>query len=473
LVSILPWRWIGKRLSFTIPIALWGWPLVVIVLFGKTQPRIAAVTAFLGAWLFLPMAGYNFAGLPGYGKMEAASYGALLGMILFDSSRLGTFRLTWLDLPMIVWLLCPMASSLANGLGAYDGASSVYRQVVTWGVPYLMGRLYFSDLEGLRVLAAGIVIGGLLYLPLCLLEIRLSPRLHIWVYGFHQHSWVQTHGFGGWRPTVFMQHGLAVATWMTTASLVALWLWWAGAIRKIGSMPMGFVVLGLIVTTVLCKSTGAIALLALGAAALAVMKTLHRDLLIWCLAVSPLVYMGLRAPGLWDGSHLLNAVESIVPVKLGSLRYRLEAEDMLSSHALRQPVFGWGAHGRNRPSRMGDDVENLATDGLWIITLGQRGIVGLVAMTATIMLPVLLAVRRLKADDWKHPSTAPLGALAVSLTVFMIDCLFNAMLNPVLLLAAGGIVTTLTLTFPSRHPARQRIRYAVMAKPTSGAEVAC
>lgn len=415
------------------------------MLFATVQPRIAALTAFLGAWLFLPMAGYEFSGFPGYGKMEAASYGALLGVLLFDSARLGKLRPTWLDIPVIVWCLTPMASSLTNGLGAYDGASAVFGQTISWGVPYLMGRLYFSDLEGLRVLALGILIGGLIYVPLCLFEIRMSPRLHIWIYGFHQHVWGQSRSFGGWRPTVFMQHGLAVGMWMTTASLVGLWLWWTGAIRQVWSIPMGYIVTALIVTTVLCKSTGAIALLAVAVGALAVLKRFRCSAVIWCLALLPLIYMGTRAPGIWDGSHLLTLVERIVPDKEGSLRYRMEAEDLLASHALRQPLFGWGAHSRNRPGEMGEDVRNVATDGFWIITLGTRGVVGLIALTATMMLPVLLAFRRMRAEDWMHPPTAPLGILAIVLTVFMIDSLFNAMLNPIYVVTAGGMVSTLSV----------------------------
>ena len=40
--------------------------------------------------------------------------------------------------------------------------SPVYwASMVRWQLPYLIGRLYFSDAEGLRELAIGIVIGGL------------------------------------------------------------------------------------------------------------------------------------------------------------------------------------------------------------------------------------------------------------------------------------------------------------------------
>lgn len=448
-------------MSPTVPIALFCWPLVVLVLFAVLKPRQAALAGFLGGWLFLPMAGYEFAGLPGYGKMEAASYGALVGMLLFDSARLGRLRFSWIDIPIVVWCLVPMASSLTNGLGAYDGASAVWGQSVTWGAPYLIGRMYFSDLEGLRTLAIGVVVGGLLYVPLCLLEVRVSPLLHVWLYGFHQHSWQQTYRFDGWRPTVFMQHGLAVGMWMTSASLVALWLWWTGAVRRVWSFPMGWVVVAIVVTTVLCKSAGAIALLAVGAIALAIAKVFRTNTVFAVLALVPVLYMGLRAPGIWDGSHLLEAVESIVPSKQGSLRYRIDAESTLAEHALWRPTFGWGGHGRNRPSRMGDDVRDWATDGLWIITLGQRGVIGLVAMSAIILLPTLLLLVRLPSAFWLHPKTAPVAALGLVLALFMVDCLFNAMVNPIFVLATGGIggwLVTGSAMYPRASAASKRRR---------------
>jgi len=458
----------------TVPIALFGWPVVVIALFTLVRPRVAVATSFLGAWLFLPMAGYEFQGWPGYSKVEAAAYGALLGVFLFDFARLSRLRVSLLDVPVIVWCLTPMASSLTNGLGAYDGASAVFSQVMAWGVPYLMGRLYFADLEGLRTLAIAIVVGGLLYVPLCLFEVRMSPRLHIWVYGFHQHSWRQAYAFGGWRPTVFMQHGLAVGMWMTTASITALWLWWSGALRRIGSFAMGYIVPALIVTTVLCKSAGAIGLLAIGAAAFAITRQVRTAAAVWCLALLPVVYMGARGSGVWDGSHLLTAVESVVPSKEGSLRYRMEAEDVLAEHARRQLVFGWGGHSRNRPAEMGyEDAETVATDGFWIITLGQHGLVGLTAVASIILLPVVVFLWRVPAPTWRQPAVAPVAALAVVLILFMADSLFNAMMNPVYVLAAGGLSGALarrvTATVPDHRSAQpvelnQAPGYAVLTR---------
>ena len=58
-----------------------------------------------------------------------------------------------IDIPVVVWCLVPMASSLTNGLGAYDGASFILQRVLMWGVPYFIGRLYFNDPQSLRELA--------------------------------------------------------------------------------------------------------------------------------------------------------------------------------------------------------------------------------------------------------------------------------------------------------------------------------
>ena len=116
-------------------------------------PRRAVLAGFLFAWLFLPVAEYQFKFLPELNKMTVTSISVLLGAALFDGTRMLNFRPRWFDVPIGVLCLAPVASSLANGLGVYDGLSECLRQVLRWGVPYVIGRLYFSDLRGLAALA--------------------------------------------------------------------------------------------------------------------------------------------------------------------------------------------------------------------------------------------------------------------------------------------------------------------------------
>jgi len=91
-------------------------------------------------------------------------------------------------------------------------------------MPYFIGRVYFTDAESVRELAIGFFISGLIYIPICLFEIRMSPQLSKWLYGFD--AGFSGQRLGGWRPTGLMASGLMLGMWMTAASLCAVWLWY-------------------------------------------------------------------------------------------------------------------------------------------------------------------------------------------------------------------------------------------------------
>src|SRR5437870_12226972 len=94
----------------------------------------------------------------------------------------------------------------------------------------------------------------------CALPI-LNPQLHLWIYGFRQHSFAQQMRDGGYRPLVFMQHGLMVAMWMAMTTLVGAWLWKSKTVRQIGEVPMYLLVPAMLFTVYLCKSKYAVLLL--------------------------------------------------------------------------------------------------------------------------------------------------------------------------------------------------------------------
>src|SRR3982751_1057662 len=219
-------------------LALFAWVPIVMLLFAALPPRRAVISAFVGGWLFLPIFSIDLVGIPPFSKVSASAYSVLLGAVLFDSGTLTPYRFRWFDLPVVVWCFTPLASSVSNGLGVYDGLSACLSEIVLWGIPYYLGRVYFSDWEAIRELATGVFVGGLIYMPLTWLEMRMSPQLHKWVYGYHQHQFAQTIRDGGYRPMVFMQHGIACAMWMTAAAIVGVWLWATGVIKRVAGMPV-------------------------------------------------------------------------------------------------------------------------------------------------------------------------------------------------------------------------------------------
>ncbi len=426
-------------MTVLVPISLYGWVFLVPALFAVLPARRAALAAYLGAWMFLPYASIPFSGIPDLDKVTATGYGVVLGVLMFDAGRIMQYRFSWIDLPIIVWCLSPMASSLSNGLGAYDGFSGIFGAVVTWGIPYFIGRLYFNEPAAVRELAIWILVGGLIYVPLCLWEIRMSPQLHRMLYGFHPTPFEMTIRFGGYRPMVFMQHGLMVGMWMTATTLVAFWLWWTGALRHLFRVPMWLIVGGMVVTCILCKSTGAILLLFMGMGLLLLNQRLRSTaLLVLAVSIAP-AYMAVRAYGMWDGQQLVELAELIDEDRASSLSGRLYNEDLLLEKAALKPIFGWGSWGRWRVYDEVTGKDITVSDGMWVIVRGERGLVGLVSITFLLLLPFLLLLRRCPARQWSHPMVAAPAALAMLLMLYSIDNLLNAMLNPIFVIGAGAL----------------------------------
>lgn len=422
------------------------WIPAVLYIFMRFPPQRAVIVSFIVAWLYLPVVNIPLPGIPDLTKMSATCYGVLLATLLFDAGRITSFKPGWLDLPMLIWCFCPFASSMANGLGAYDGFSSALDQTVTWGVPYFLGRIYLGNLSGLRQLAVGVFVGGLSYVPLCLIESRLSPQMHRWVYGYHASAgFDQSYRLGGYRPTVFMNHGLAVGAWMMAATLAGIWLWKTGTIKQLWDIPMNWLVITLLITFVLCRSTGAYALLVIGVVLIFLSNWLRTALPVLLLLLSMCIYLYINSmTETYFTDQLVSAMSKVFPEeRVASAEFRFNNEEILADKARQRVVFGWGGYGRNRVFARdwkGDLVDITVTDSLWIIAFGVNGIVGLSSITASMLLPVAsLFVLRYPASTWSHRKIAPVAVLALVLALYMLDCILNAMTNPIFALSSGGI----------------------------------
>ena len=415
--------------------ALWIWLPIVLMIFALRPAREAVVVSFVIAWLFLPNVSFDIPGFPNWTKMSATVTGLLLGVIFFDLGRLFSLRAKWYDLPMIVWCVVPFLSSLSSGAGAYDGFSAVLDQLFAWGFPYLLGRVYFADETGARQIALWITIGGLLYVPLCLIEMRFSPMLMSWVYGIHR---FEGYRLGGYRPTVFLQHGLELGMWMTCATFTAFCLWFSGAIKRLWGLKFLFLTLALAITTVLCRSTGALCLLLLGSGVVALTRFTKKPWLVWALVCIPPLYTITRTTGLWSGYEAVQIASSVADAdRAQSLEFRFQCETNYVSKAMLNPIFG--ASRDSHVFAKSGALETRTIDGFWIATFITSGLVGLTSLIVMMILPLILTARRYPARRFIDPEVAPVVALGVMLVLFMIDSLFNAMLNPLYALVVGSI----------------------------------
>jgi hypothetical protein len=454
-----------------------------VVLFRHYPGHRLVIGMYVVGVLFLPEFGshefiegvpppLNLAGVH-LTKANAISLGLLIGSLLYDRRRWLAGRFRWFDLPMVAWCVGPLVSALANSLvyddpvsvvygGAtdrvggvvswlvttdfYDGMARSVDVVLTWGVPYCLGRLYVTDAGKLRELVIAVVAGAVLYAPFCVVEMVLSPQLHRWVYGFHQHEFLQSIRFDGYRPMVFLEHGLAVGVWMVVGALAATWLWARGPLRVVRVPGVGVDVSGLCLVAALgvvavgCKSTGAVMLGVLGLATLGVARALRHPIPAILLLCIPVLYVTVRTVGLWDAREVVSLSGTAAGRdRAQSLEFRLQNESMLVQKALQRPLVGWSGWGRSRIYDENGKPITIA-DGLWIVTFGERGFLGLVSLGLILLLPVARAMRSHGARLWADAREAATAVACVVLALYAIDCLMNAMLNPVFLVMAGGLI---------------------------------
>jgi hypothetical protein len=429
-----------------VPIALFGFISIVFYLFVRFPPQRAVIISFVFAWLFLPQVSYPIPILPPFTKVSSACYSILLATLVYDTARLTCFKPGWLDVPMLIWCLCPIVTQITNG---GSPISPTFSQIISWGLPYLIGRLYVSSLDEVRQLAIGIFAGGLAYIPFILIESARGPILHQMVYGVSAfEDWSQAVRAGGWRPVVFMQHGLMVGVWMMTAALIAVWFWQTGALKKFQGRNMKTLAIMLVITFILCRSTGAYSLFVFALIVLFCAKWFRTSLPLLFIIGYIVFYLYIAASGQFSSKEVMGVITPIFgEERAASLKFRFDMEEILGEKARQKFLLGWGDSGGNRVyNQQGRDIS--VTDSLWILTFGYYGAVGLVSLFSSLLLPVIVfAVFKYPARTWSNPKVAPAAALGVALTMYVFDCILNAMTNPIFALIAGGI-SSLALKAP-------------------------
>lgn len=261
----------------------------------------------------------------------------------------------------------------------------------------------------------------------------MSPQLNRMIYGFSPSSWVQHLRGDGYRPVVFLEHGLRLGIFLAIALIAT-----AGYQRLAEPKQRGLLIgalLWLLVTLILTKTLGAL-LIAFVLLPLVLFFGVRTQLLAAAvLAGIVLTYPMLRAVDLVPTERILGFIGSISSEnRVGSLGYRFLNEDLLLEKANQRPLFGWGGWGRARAfdERGGGGG---ATDGVWVIEFGERGWVGYLARFGLLTIPtILLALRRRNEDI-----SLATAVLSMALAANLVDLLPNSSLTPLTWLMAGSL----------------------------------
>jgi hypothetical protein len=443
-----------QDLNFFATLALVGVILSAFAVVVARRPEDTCYTLILAAIMFLPV-GIWFK-LPKFPQLDRDTlpYLVLFLAYLLRRTRWVTrnkpFRA--LDVLVPISMVAALFTVRANpepitvsgyevnkilpGLNLNDGLFMAGEDMVRMGLPFLVGRLLMrSPREATRLLTA-FAVGGLIYSILILFEVRMSPQVHALVYGAapRRDDFAQAIRFGGYRPVVFMPHGLAVALFVCNTVMAAFILARSRAkFLGLSWKPLAFYLFFILVAT---KSMAAIiyAVVALPLLALTRARTQLRVAVL--VAVVVLLYPAMRAADLFPAKGLVSVFASFSPERAESLDFRINNEDQLLEHARHKAYFGWGAYGRNIVYDKESGKEATVFDGYWIIIL---------------LVPVFMAIRRLRKIPDKREQLL-LAGLAMMVAVTVLDLLPNGLLLTYPYFLSGslfGLVRILTTHRPA------------------------
>jgi hypothetical protein len=427
---------VTSSLPATLALLLWM-PLSVAV-FASTKPhRAVAILLIFGAVLLPELESFDIKLLPNMNKKTIACGWAFFPALLWCRSQLkhaSMGKLPWFLFGLMI--LVDMGRAWTNldpivvggrvvpQIFAHTALTFVMEDFLLAFVPFFLGAALFRERETLRDFIRIFCVAGVVYIPLVLLEIRFSPQMHAWVYGYHQHTWLQVMRDGAFRPMVFMHHGLAVALFMATCGVLCFGLAKAKEkLLKMSALPFAVV---LTVLVALSHSLGALIFVAtLGPLVwLTSPKTQLR--LAAFLAALVMFYPMLRAYDWFPTQTLLNIARSISEDRAGSLAFRFTNEDIALHRALERPLFGWGGFDRIFvfDEESGDAVSTL--DGAWLITYCASGLLGFFARFGLLGWPVWLAFRRIRRVPVKTDQVL-IAAMGVTTAMVAVDLLPNGM----------------------------------------------
>ena len=440
-----------------------AWPVVTIVLFRRLSLQSAVLWSIIAGYLLLPeRTGFDLPLVPAISKHTLPAIVAAIGCLIYAGRRSGPIlpRGTTATAPaptftvhrgrslflLLVGLLflTPVITVLTNGepvvwgekvisgLRVYD-IFSIEGELFLTLLPFFLARRFLYDEEGQEALLRILVAAALAYSLLVLWEVRMSPFLNKNIYGFFQHSFAQHARDGGWRPKVFLNHGLWLGIFEAMAVLSAVAMW---RVRKGTSQRAKWLVAAvyLFAVLVLTKALGAY-LLALVFAPVILFLGVRAQLMVAAVVAGiAMTYPLLRGADLVPTDRLHRMALSFSEERGQSLQYRFDNEDILLDRANQKPLAGWGSWGRPRVSN--EKGQTISTsDGYWIIVIGVYGWLGYIAQFGLMGMPlVLYAMNRKRLGV----STATAG-LGLVMAVSMIDLIPNGTMTALTWLVAGAL----------------------------------
>ena len=218
-------------------IVLLIWPVVAFYLYSTLPIGRATLWTILGGYLLLPAGTeIKFQMVPAFDKHSIPNLAALICCALY-TRRLPKFSRGFglAEVLILLMLIGPLITSMLNtdsirigetllpGVGAYDAGSATIAAFI-FILPFFLGRQFLRNSENNAEVLRVLVIAGLAYSLPMLFEVRMSPQLNNWIYGYFPSAWARI-SLQRLSPCGFFGHGLYVAFFAATTTVAAAAFW--------------------------------------------------------------------------------------------------------------------------------------------------------------------------------------------------------------------------------------------------------
>lgn len=424
------------------------WPFIGYMIVRKKDPDTATALLLIVPYLLLPVAvRINLPSTPPFDKYTISTITAFLIMFFkFKGMRFMPDR-TLARVLIIFLFISPLFTYYTNryplvyenrtlsGLTFNDVFSMVYHNITWIYIPVMLGFSYLNNAESQKKALYVLSIAALVYSLPMLWEVRMSPRLNHQIYGYFPQSWRQQIREGGFRPVVFLGHGLKVAEFLAMGIIATAMLWKGEEDKKKKKGPWRLVYMCAVL--VLCKTWSAMIYAAVALSLLWVSKSRTWLRLAAVLSIIVIAFPFLRGAGMVPTHRITDFFSQYNQDRAGSLQFRFNNEDILLEKANEKSLFGWGGWGRSRVfDDKGRDIS--VTDGEWIIQYGAAGWIGYAASFGLLCLPILMVLKtRLRKDETIPEYTA---GICLILAINLLDLIPNSSLTPFTYLLAGSLI---------------------------------
>jgi hypothetical protein len=378
-----------------------------IGLFFVLRPLTAAMVAVLGAEMFLPEGVcFKYPLLPELTKYNLAALCTTVGcMLTWRRKFVRTPKRTQLAMVAIAMIASSLGTALTNpdpvsfgevffpGLTPKDGFYIALKLLIPALGFFYVGYALVRERADVEKVLSSLAIAGLIYCPLAIVEMRLSPLLHTLVYGYDTGGFAMTVRYGGYRPKIFMTHGLTVARFFMATTLAIFIL--AKHRRTLLGLPTRLLAWFHLLILILCRSTGAVIMTVTGLLFIKLARPKRQLLFAAIVGSMTLLYPLLRSWELFPVTGILSGAGDLSADRAESLEFRFKNEDILLARARERSLFGWG-FGRNFVLYE-DGTPISVVDGEWIIVMGVAGTAGFLLQFVVLIWPAIWARSRLRS----------------------------------------------------------------------------